>query len=285
MRRNTANQSISFQAVSKNDGSEINAGSPVVYVQIDGGAQATGVGVVAADGNGSWSYYPTQAETDGNHLRFTFTLTNAVTTTVNVYTLAALGVGNGQNTVTVTVSSSEGAVPSVGITILSGGLAVAYGVTSSSGVIEFRLDDGNYEAAVQSRLGYEAMSPVSFAVAGGPELVSVVLASQSITPPPMPGLCTVRAVVINELGPVVGVSVSAHLVGGNNTVSSALVAQSRTSAVTDSAGAADLLLIQGGQFTRGGDYLISAVSKSGEVIYSRTVRIPDQETVMLEEIE
>ena len=85
MRKNTASQIVSFQAISTTDGSDVTAGSPTVYYTIDGGTQGTGAGTTAHEGNGQWSYAPTQAETNGNHVAFTFVLSGAVSQTVNVY--------------------------------------------------------------------------------------------------------------------------------------------------------------------------------------------------------
>jgi len=88
MRKNTAGQVVDFQAVSKTDGSDVTTGTPVVYYKIDNGSQATGTGTVTHEGNGSWSYAPTQAETNGNHVAFTFTLSGAVSQLLNIYPVA-----------------------------------------------------------------------------------------------------------------------------------------------------------------------------------------------------
>lgn len=88
MRKNTASQIVSFQAISTTDGSDVTSGSPAVYYTIDGGTQATGSGTTTHEGNGQWSYAPAQAETNGNHVAFTFVLSGAVSQTVNVYPVA-----------------------------------------------------------------------------------------------------------------------------------------------------------------------------------------------------
>ena len=88
MRKNTASQIVSFQAISTTDGSDVTSGSPAVYYTIDGGTQATGSGATTHEGNGQWSYAPAQAETNGNHVAFTFVLSGAVSQTVNVYPVA-----------------------------------------------------------------------------------------------------------------------------------------------------------------------------------------------------
>ena len=85
MRKNTAGQVVAFQAVSTADGSAVTTGTPVVYYTIDGGTQGTGAGTSAHEGNGCWSYAPTQGETNGNHVAFTFALSGAVSQSVNLY--------------------------------------------------------------------------------------------------------------------------------------------------------------------------------------------------------
>lgn len=85
MYRNVASQHIAAQLVSLTDGSNVTTGTTTVYVLKDGGTQATGTGTVAHEGNGCWSYAPTQAETDAAHVGFTFVNTSAVSVTVQTY--------------------------------------------------------------------------------------------------------------------------------------------------------------------------------------------------------
>lgn len=88
MRKNVASQVVAFQAVSATDGSAVTSGTPVVYYTIDGGTQGTGTATPVHEGNGQWSWVPTQAETNGNHLAYTFTLTGCIAQTVNIYTVS-----------------------------------------------------------------------------------------------------------------------------------------------------------------------------------------------------
>lgn len=86
MKQNVASQTIGAQLVSATDGSAVTSGTTTVAVTIDGGTQGAGAGTVAHEGNGYWSYAPTQAETNGAHIAFTFTNSSAVPVTVQVYT-------------------------------------------------------------------------------------------------------------------------------------------------------------------------------------------------------
>ena len=85
MKKNEGGQVVAFQAVSSTDGSAVTTGSPTVYVTIDGGTQASGANTAIHEGQGAWSYVPTQAETDGDHVVYTFTLAGCINQSVNVY--------------------------------------------------------------------------------------------------------------------------------------------------------------------------------------------------------
>lgn len=85
MRKNVASQTVCAQLTALADGAPVTAGTTTVYVTGDGGAQGAGAGTVTHEGNGCWSYVPTQAETNYDHVAFTFVNASAVAVTVNVY--------------------------------------------------------------------------------------------------------------------------------------------------------------------------------------------------------
>jgi hypothetical protein len=85
MLKNVASQSICAQLNSKTDGSAVTTGTTTVYILGDAGTQTAGSGTVTHEGLGTWSYVPTQAETNYNHVAYTFVNTLAVTVTQNVY--------------------------------------------------------------------------------------------------------------------------------------------------------------------------------------------------------
>ncbi len=86
MRKNVASQVIAAQLVSKTDGTAVTSGTTTVYVTGDGGTQGAGSGTVTHEGNGCWSYVPTQAETNYGHVAFTFVNSTAVNVTIQGYT-------------------------------------------------------------------------------------------------------------------------------------------------------------------------------------------------------
>jgi hypothetical protein len=85
MRKNTASQTVCAQLNSTTNGSAVTTGTTTVYVLGDGGTQGTGGGTVAHEGQGCWSYVPTQAETNYTHVAYTFVNTSAISQTINVY--------------------------------------------------------------------------------------------------------------------------------------------------------------------------------------------------------
>lgn len=82
MIKNTSGQAVSAQLVAVADGEDVTSGTTTVYVTGDAGTQASGGGTVTHEGNGCWSYAPTQAETNYDHVAFTFVNTSAISVTV-----------------------------------------------------------------------------------------------------------------------------------------------------------------------------------------------------------
>jgi hypothetical protein len=89
MIRNRQNQTIGAQMVASLNGAAY-VGTVTVYVTIDAGAQAigsVGSGICTAEGNGYYTYRPTQTETDGDLIAFTFIGTGAIPATIQVATI------------------------------------------------------------------------------------------------------------------------------------------------------------------------------------------------------
>ena len=89
MLKNVAGQSVGSQVLNQTTGAAFD-GSVTVYVTGDGGVQTLGAiasGVCVAEGNGYFSYSPTQAETNYNHVAFTFVGAGAIPATVTVATI------------------------------------------------------------------------------------------------------------------------------------------------------------------------------------------------------
>lgn len=105
MIRDSAGQVIGAQMVNASTGAAFN-GTVTVYVTGDGGVQAigaTGSGICTAEGNGYYTYVPSQAETDYALIAFTFIGSGAIPATIQVATVtlgqqAALAGGGGAGT-------------------------------------------------------------------------------------------------------------------------------------------------------------------------------------------
>lgn len=88
MRKNVSGQTVGATIITAADGSAF-TGSVTVHVTGDGGTQATGSvgsGACTSEGNSYFSYAPSQAETNYDHVAFTFTGTGAIPVTVQIYT-------------------------------------------------------------------------------------------------------------------------------------------------------------------------------------------------------
>ncbi len=109
---NTAGQSIGAQMTTVADGSAF-AGAVTVYVTGDSGTQAAGSvgsGACTHEGNGYYSYRPSQAETNYAHIAFTFVGSGAVASSVQVFTRDAIQDANvaAVNDVTITGNGTSG---------------------------------------------------------------------------------------------------------------------------------------------------------------------------------
>ena len=86
MKRNTAGQKIGAQLITAADGSAF-SGAVTVYVTKDAGVQtigSVGSGAATSEGNGYYTYAPSQSETDGDLLAYTFVGAGAIPVTVQV---------------------------------------------------------------------------------------------------------------------------------------------------------------------------------------------------------
>ena len=87
--RDTANQKIGAQLASATDGSPYTTGPVSIFVTLDAGTQTAGTGGAGVhEGEGYWTYSPSQAETDGILCAYTFIGTGAVPQTIQIFTTA-----------------------------------------------------------------------------------------------------------------------------------------------------------------------------------------------------
>ena len=86
MKKNVASQVIGVQMVTAADGTDFTT-AITCEVTIDGGTKTASGGTGPThEGEGFFTYLPTQAETNGDHIGFTFAASGAVSATVQVYT-------------------------------------------------------------------------------------------------------------------------------------------------------------------------------------------------------
>jgi len=105
MLKNVAGQTVSAQLINTSTGAAVTTGTTNVFFKGDSvGVVGTQTGPFTSThvGNGVWDYYPTQAQTNFDHVAFTFVNSLAVNVTVQVYTtynnanavLALIGAGS-----------------------------------------------------------------------------------------------------------------------------------------------------------------------------------------------
>ena len=86
MKKNVGSQIVGVQMTSATDGSDF-TGTVTCEVTKDGGVKTASGGTGPTDeGEGFYTYIPTQAETNADHIAFTFAGTGAISATVQVYT-------------------------------------------------------------------------------------------------------------------------------------------------------------------------------------------------------
>jgi len=87
--RNTAGQKIGAQLANATDGSPYTTGPVSAFITLDAGTQTAGAGGTCVhEGEGYWTYSPSQTETDGILCAYTFIGTGAVPQTIQVFSTA-----------------------------------------------------------------------------------------------------------------------------------------------------------------------------------------------------
>lgn len=158
MIKNTASQVIGAQVINASTGAAF-ASTVTVYVTGDGGTQTlggTGSGVCTDEGNGFFSYVPTQAETNYAHVAFTFTGTGAIPVTVQCYPTYPQTADVGVR------------VPDVLNTTASGNIGIDWAnIENTSTSQTFSLTTVGATSVCTSVLGFAAGSITSTAIATG----------------------------------------------------------------------------------------------------------------------
>jgi hypothetical protein len=86
MKKNVASQLIGVQMTTAADGTDFTS-AITCEVTIDGGTKTASGGTGPThEGEGFFTYIPTQAETNGDHIAFSFAASGAISATVQVYT-------------------------------------------------------------------------------------------------------------------------------------------------------------------------------------------------------
>lgn len=85
MIRNEAGQVVTANLIALADGLPITTGTVTVKVLGNGGTKTTGLGTIENEGDGTWSYFPTQGETDYAAVTYSFSHPDALRVDVQVH--------------------------------------------------------------------------------------------------------------------------------------------------------------------------------------------------------
>lgn len=86
MRLNSPNEHVCFLLLSANDGSPVTGATVSVSRTANGSIQTPGQGFVTEQGNGEYTYNPSQGETSSYQISFLFSAPGAIPVLVNIYT-------------------------------------------------------------------------------------------------------------------------------------------------------------------------------------------------------
>lgn len=221
-----------------------------------------------------WVYFPSDAV--GVYIvddpRLVLTAVNAI---------AGSGAGSGARAVTITVTS--GGQPVIGARVrVTLGAESYVADTNGSGQATFNLNDGTWTVAI-TKSGF-TFAGASLVVAANVNQ-SYAMTALTITPAPSPGLCTVAFWIQHQGNPVIGASIDARLVNPNSRTDGVLQSDAVLSAVTNSSGYAELVLVQSAAFTSGGGvYRIRVVDALRNTLHDRNVTIPAHSTANAEDL-
>jgi hypothetical protein len=226
---------------------------------------------------------PNSAIVDGRETKLKIAVDSNLPLFDSIQARLPVGSGSGDKLVAFNLSSDASAVAGARITVLSGSLVVAGGLTDAGGDLDVYLPSGSYTVRVANSPIYETLAEQSLTVSADVE-VSYSLTAVVIPTPSNPALCTVRFIAQKNLQAISDAKVTAELDGDNITTDSVLVESAVLSGRTNSSGYVDLVLIQSSQFSRGGNYNIRVTSPNGNVIHARTVTVPSTSTAYAEDL-
>jgi hypothetical protein len=194
-----------------------------------------------------------------------------------------LAVGVGPRSVIATVRRSDTNAPIEGATVrITDGIIAYQDDTDVNGQVSFSMVDKTWKVYIVAD-GFTFGEATL--VVDGNETPEYFMTPSIIAEPEDPGLCNVLFAVKDAGEPVQGAKVYVELEEKNPTVNGWLVARSVHSGTTDSNGFCTLTMIQNGEFTRGGVYVITVYDATGSrVLHKRRAKVPNQSTCNAEDL-
>jgi hypothetical protein len=196
---------------------------------------------------------------------------------------AAGSSGEGSYTGTLTVNNGSTGLEGVVVNARRGGVLKATGSTNASGQItDWVFGAYTYDLAVRLD-GYQPETD-TITVSASAWTKTISLTQLSITAPSAPGLCTVQFRVYQAGTAVAGAVCTAKLMGLNQASDGTILSNQEVSDTTDSLGVAELELVQVGSIVKGNGVYRISVEIDGKPVAGTKTTIPNQSTILFEDI-
>lgn len=193
---------------------------------------------------------------------------------------AGNGGGTGANSVTITVDDGTNPLESAKVRMTKGAESYLL-TTNASGVAAFSLDNGTWTVHITLPLYTFTATTL---VVDGTETQTYSMTAQTITAPSAPDTCTVQFRVFLSGVPVQGAVCKAKLIGVNQASDGTILSNEDSSDTTDAQGVAELELVQRGAIIKGSGIYDMRVEIAGSPVASVKAAIPNQSTVLFEDL-
>jgi hypothetical protein len=188
--------------------------------------------------------------------------------------IASLGSGVGEFLTTINVKTAANQnIPGALVTIQQSGSIVRYGYTNSSGSVVLLVNAGSYTVNI-SMFGFSSLVGQAITVSAN-STRNYQLTAINPLPAAMPGLCNVRFEIIDGRGdPVPAAVIVVNVSSDSQTTDDKLISQAKQTVTADANGVANLVMIRGDSFTRGGTYDVVVTESNGKRVFKKLVRVP-----------
>lgn len=282
-------------------GDPITSGAVTTEISMDSGTYAATSGTAQHVDEELWTLDLLTTETDCDRFRVRVThadlaadvivsddawptAVDANTVQVNGYDVELASVsGEGAFTGTLTINDGATGLPDAIVNARRGGVLKASGTTDENGQItDWVFGAYTYDLAVRL-VGYQPATD-TITVSADAWTKTISLTSITITAPESALLCTVQFRVKLSETAVSGAVCKAKLLGVNQASDGTILSTEELSDTTDSNGIAELQLVQKGSVVKGSGMYKIWVEIAGKPVASVETTLPNQSTVLFEDL-